>query len=86
MCIFAPYDIANTRIDGFDVVVNKPKSAAYRAPGSPQAAYAMESAIDELCETGGFDRIQVRLDKPPKEGRGRGDGVGRHPIVATRQV
>ena len=28
----------NVRIDGYDVVVNKPKVAAYRAPGAPQAA------------------------------------------------
>ena len=50
MCIYAPYEIANTRIDGWDVVVNKPKTAPYRAPGSPQVAFAMESAVNELCE------------------------------------
>ena len=34
-CIFAPYDIPNTYIEGYDVVVNTPKTAAYRAPGPP---------------------------------------------------
>lgn len=52
-CILAPYNIPNTRIDGYDIVVNKPKSAAYRAPGAPQAAFAAESVIDEICEAGG---------------------------------
>lgn len=75
MCVFSCYDIANTRIDGWDVVVNKPKSAAYRAPGSPQAAYAMESAVDELCEQAGFDKMQFRVDNAAHEGTRRGDGV-----------
>ncbi len=75
MCVFSCYDIPNTRIDGWDVVVNKPKSAAYRAPGSPQAAYAMESAVDELCEQAGFDKMQFRVDNASKEGTRRGDGV-----------
>src|SRR5262249_15237311 len=35
MTMFGPYDIPNTKIDGYDVVVNKPKTAAYRAPGAP---------------------------------------------------
>lgn len=75
MCVFSCYDIANTRIDGWDIVVNKPKSAAYRAPGSPQAAYAMESAVDELCEQAGFDKMQFRVDNAAHEGTRRGDGV-----------
>ena len=33
--IFAPYKIENVLIDGYDVVVNRPKSTAYRAPGEP---------------------------------------------------
>ena len=35
LCAFAPYDIPNARAVGYDVVCNRPKSAAYRAPGSP---------------------------------------------------
>ena len=45
----SPYDIPNIWIEGFDVLVNKSKSAAYRAPGVPAAAFAMETAIDILC-------------------------------------
>jgi len=35
--IFAPYKMAHILIDGYDVVVNRPKTAAYRAPGTPAA-------------------------------------------------
>jgi CO/xanthine dehydrogenase Mo-binding subunit len=75
MCIYAPYEIPNTRIDGWDVLVNKPKVAPYRAPGSPQVAFAMETAVDELCEQAGWDSMQFRIDNASKEGTRRGDGV-----------
>ena len=45
MAMFAPYDIENVKIDGYDVVVNKPKTAAYRAPGAP-AAVVRHGAAD----------------------------------------
>ena len=73
-CVFACYDIPNTRIDSYDVVVNKPKSAAYRAPGSPQVALAIESVVDEICETRGYDKVDFRLDNAAKEGTRRADG------------
>ena len=49
MCVFAPYDVPNFLIEGYDVLVNKPKVAAYRAPGAPQSMYACESLLDELA-------------------------------------
>ena len=57
-CILGPYNIANITIDAFDVVVNKPKSSAYRAPGAPNAAFASESVIDELAERIGMDPLR----------------------------
>ena len=57
-CILGPYNIANITIDAFDVVVNKPKSSAYRAPGSLNAAFASESVIDELAERIGMDPLK----------------------------
>ncbi len=74
MCIFAPYDIPNALIDGFDVVVNKPKTAAYRAPGATNAAFAAETVIDELCEKLSIDPLQFRLRNGAKEGTRRADG------------
>jgi len=73
-CIFAPYDIENMRVDGYDVVVNKPKTAAYRAPGAPNAAFAGETVVDEICERLGMDPIEFRLRNSSKEGTRRVDG------------
>jgi CO/xanthine dehydrogenase Mo-binding subunit len=66
--MFAPYDIPNAWIDGVDVVVNKQKSAAYRAPGSPAAAFAAEQAVDELAQRLGIDPLELRLLNASKEG------------------
>ena len=73
-CIFAPYEIPNTYLEGIDVVVNRPKSAAYRAPGAPAAAFAMETAVDELCQKLGMDPIEFRLLNSAKEGSRRATG------------
>jgi xanthine dehydrogenase molybdenum-binding subunit len=72
--ILSPYRIENLQIDGYDVVVNKPRSAAYRAPGGTNAAYAAEAVIDELAEKVGLDPLTFRLLNGAKEGDRRGDG------------
>ena len=74
MTVFAPYDIANVVIDGFDVVVNKPKMGAYRAPGATQAAFAVETVVDEIAEKLRIDPIDLRLMNAAKEGTRRADG------------
>ncbi len=68
MCAFAPYDLNNVRQIGYDVLSNRPKQAAYRAPGSPMAAFAVESVVDELCKKLGLDPLEVRLMNASKEG------------------
>ncbi|MBV1896515.1 MAG: xanthine dehydrogenase family protein molybdopterin-binding subunit [Rhodobacteraceae bacterium] len=68
MCAFAPYALENVRQVGYDVMTNRPKQAAYRAPGSPMAAFAVESVIDELCKELGLDPIQTRLKNASHEG------------------
>ena len=73
-CVFTPYKIENAQVDGYDVVVNKPKTAAYRAPGAPSAAFATESVVDEICERIGMDPIEFRLRNAVKEGDRRVDG------------
>jgi CO/xanthine dehydrogenase Mo-binding subunit len=75
MCIFAAYDIENVCIDGYDVVVNKPSTAAYRAPGATNAAFAAESVVDEIAEQLGMDPIDFRLKNAAVEGTRRADGV-----------
>ena len=70
-CMTGPYDIANGRLEGFDVVNNKPKTAAYRAPGAPAAAFAIETVLDEICEKIGMDALEFRLLNGSKEGTRR---------------
>ncbi|MBM4405193.1 MAG: xanthine dehydrogenase family protein molybdopterin-binding subunit [Chloroflexi bacterium] len=67
-CIFSAYRIPNMRAEGYDVVVNKPKVAAYRAPGAPQAAFALESALDELAEQLHIDPLDLRLKNAIRTG------------------
>ncbi|MEX0678280.1 MAG: xanthine dehydrogenase family protein molybdopterin-binding subunit [Pirellulales bacterium] len=74
MCVFSCYEIPSARVDGYDVLVNKPKTQAYRAPGATQAAFACESVIDELAEKLGIDPIEFRLMNAAKEGTRRVDG------------
>ncbi len=68
MCAFAPYDLTNVKQIGYDVMANRPKQAAYRAPGAPMGAFAVESVIDELCNKLGLEPIDVRLKNAAKEG------------------
>jgi CO/xanthine dehydrogenase Mo-binding subunit len=68
MCAFAPYDLENVKVVGFDVLSNRPKVAAYRAPGAPISEYAVESVVDEIAETLGICPIELRLKNAAKEG------------------
>lgn len=79
--IFAPYDVPNQRIEGFDVVVNLSKTAAYRAPGTPASMFAGESTINELAEKLGMDPADLRLKNASKQGTTRASGqVFRAPV------
>ncbi len=74
MCIFTCYDIPNVVIDGFDVVVNKPATSAYRAPGATNAAFAVETVVDEICEKLKIDPLDFRIKNGAREGTRRADG------------
>ncbi len=84
MCVFAPYDLENFRIEGFDVLVNKPKVAAYRAPGAPQSLHAMESAMDELARKLGMDPIDLRLKNAVQAGSQAAYGP-KFPVIGFRE-
>ncbi|WP_170751548.1 xanthine dehydrogenase family protein molybdopterin-binding subunit [Ruegeria lacuscaerulensis] len=68
MCAFAAYNLTNVKQIGYDVMANRPKQAAYRAPGAPMGAFAVESVIDEMCNKLGLDPIEVRLKNAAHEG------------------
>ena len=80
MCVFAPYDCEHQVVDGYDVVLNKPKTAAYRAPGAPASEYAAESVIDEIAEALDRDPLELRMQNSAVEGTSRADGFAYGPI------
>ena len=75
MCAYACYDIDNIHIVGFDVVSNRPKVAAYRAPGAPISAWAVESTLDILALQLKMDPIDLRLKNAAKKGTKTAYGV-----------
>ncbi len=83
-----------------DVVqTNKPGTGAYRAPAGPQAYFALESTVQELCQQLGMDPLQFRQINALREGdpsimRGRWPRIGllecleqiqQHPLWAQRE-
>jgi CO/xanthine dehydrogenase Mo-binding subunit len=56
----ALYQCPNLDLQGFDVVTNKPRTEAYRAPNGIQAAFAMEQAMDALSQRLGLDALEFR--------------------------
>ncbi len=68
MTCLAPYDIPNFVIEGYDVVVNKPRVAAYRAPGAPMSSFAVETLLDEAATKIGMDPIDLRMINAVEEG------------------
>ena len=85
LCATGPYNIANLLVDGYDVVVNKQKVQAYRAPGQPQGAFAVEPVIDELAEKLGMDPLEFRLKNAVKEGDRMPNGVP-HPYFGVMEM
>ena len=84
-CMFSPYDMENISIDAYDVVTNKAKTTAYRAPGAPISAFAAETIIDELSEKIGMDPLEVRILNTAKEGTMRVNGIT-NPIIGCLET
>ena len=66
--MLGPYVIPNAYVEGLDVVTNVQKSSAYRAPGSPASAFAVETVVDELAEALSIDPIEFRMRNAAREG------------------
>ena len=73
--VFAPYLIENVQVDGYDVVSNKPRTQAYRAPGAPIVMYCTETLMDEIAVALGIDSVELRLLNVARQGNRRADGV-----------
>jgi CO/xanthine dehydrogenase Mo-binding subunit len=79
------YRLENVHIEGYDVVTNKAKTTAYRAPGMPQITFAVEQAVDALAREIEMDPIDFRLRNVSGEGYVQANDVSL-PKVGFRQV
>ncbi|HEX5166958.1 MAG TPA: xanthine dehydrogenase family protein molybdopterin-binding subunit [Thermomicrobiales bacterium] len=69
------YRTDNLELVGYEVLTNKPGNGAYRAPGAPQATFAIEQAVDELAGKVGWDPVEFRLHNCSVEGDPQPNGV-----------
>ncbi len=83
--MFGSYDIPHGRVDAYDVVVNRPQVAAFRAPCSIPPNFAVEQVIDELAERLDIDPLEMRLRNAVDEGTRLLDG-STHNDIGCRQV
>ena len=84
-CAFAPYNIPNVHSQGFDVVSNRSKVAAYRAPGAPIGAFSVESVLDELAEKLKMDPLELRLKNAAKQGTKAAHGPV-YPVIGYEET
>jgi CO/xanthine dehydrogenase Mo-binding subunit len=75
VCGMAVYGFPNALTVGYDVVCNRPKVAAYRAPGAPIGSFALESCVDELARELSIDPLRMRDINGAKDGARSTHGV-----------
>src|SRR5216684_2682955 len=74
-----PYRIPHFRIDTYMMYTNNIPCGSYRAPGEPQAVFAVESHTDMIARARGIDPYAFRLQNVVQEGEVSGTGqVFRH--------
>jgi CO/xanthine dehydrogenase Mo-binding subunit len=62
------YKCENVKIECYEVITNKPQTGAYRAPGAPQATFALESNIEDMAQELGIDPLEFRLKNAAEAG------------------
>ncbi len=75
MMIGSAYRVPHLKVDGVEVLTHKTPTGAYRAPGAPQAFFALESAMDELARKLGQDPFELRLRSAVQKGDARANGA-----------
>jgi CO/xanthine dehydrogenase Mo-binding subunit len=85
MTMLSPYNVENFDLHAYDVVVNKPKVAAYRAPGAPAAAFAIESVVDELAKHQKVDPLEFRKVNASRQGTRMVNGIA-FPRIGNEEV
>ncbi|MBX6341417.1 MAG: molybdopterin-dependent oxidoreductase, partial [Thermomicrobiaceae bacterium] len=77
------YRCDNLDLEGYEVLTNKPGVGAYRAPGAPQATFAIEEQMDQMAREIGWDPLEFRLRNASREGDPQPNGVPWPPIGLT---
>lgn len=67
------YLCPNVRVEEQNVYVNAGKLRAFRAPGFPQCAWALEQMMDALAEKIGMDPVEFRTKNIPSFSQVRGN-------------
>jgi CO/xanthine dehydrogenase Mo-binding subunit len=84
MLTVGPYRWAAHDLRAYGVLTNRVPSGAYRAPGAPPAAFAVETLLDELAGRLGLDPIELRLRNVIAEGDPGLDGAP-FPVFGARE-
>ncbi len=84
------YQTPNLESRYTEVFTHKVSPAAYRAPGAPQATFALESVVDEMAQKLGIDPLELRLKNASKPGDPLADGgpwpsMGMHEVLQAAQ-
>jgi CO/xanthine dehydrogenase Mo-binding subunit len=65
------YSCPNVKTEMADVVINAGQGRAFRAPGHPQGAWALEQMMDQLAEKIGMDPVALRVRNAPTASQAR---------------
>jgi CO/xanthine dehydrogenase Mo-binding subunit len=85
MLLAGYYKCDNVEINCYEINTHKPQIGAYRAPGAPQATFAIESHMDQIARRLNMDPLELRLQNCVEEGDM--SGVGRPwPAIGLKKV
>ena len=66
--MFTRYNLENIHVVSHEVVSNRPKVNAFRAPCVPQIVFGVEAIVTEMANKIGMDQIDFRLTNAAREG------------------
>lgn len=72
--LVSTYRVPHFHVIGREVATHNLPATSYRAPGAPQAYFALECCVDEVARKLGADPIKLRLRNAARQGDLRGDG------------
>ena len=79
------YKFPNLEIEGFEVSTNRVSQGALRAPGTPQATFAIESPMDIMAKELGIDPLEFRLQNAVEQGDPMPNGRT-YPRIGLKEV